>query len=47
MKAFLAKYVPPLSPSQVEEIAAENERLVAIELEKQKEPLVTTQKKGR
>jgi len=36
MKEFLSKYVPPLSPSQVEEIAAEHERLVAIEIEKLK-----------
>jgi hypothetical protein len=45
MKEFLAKYAPPLSPAQVEEIAAEHERLVAIELEKQKEPLI--KKKGK
>jgi len=45
MKDFLVKYVPPLSPQQVEEIAAEHERLVAIELEKQKETLI--KKKGK
>lgn len=46
MKEFLAKYMPPLSPVQVEEIAAEYERLVAIEQFKQKEPLAT-KKKGK
>lgn len=44
MRAFLAKYVPPLSASQVEEIATEHERLVIIELEKQK---LLTKGKGR
>jgi hypothetical protein len=44
MKEFLAKYVPPLSPAQVEEIAAEHERLVAIQLEEK--PLIT-KKKGK
>jgi hypothetical protein len=46
MKAFLAKYVPPLSPAQVEEIAAEHERLVAVELETRKETLAI-KKKGK
>jgi len=46
MKGFLAKYMPPLSTSQVEEIAAEHERLVAIVQSMQKEPLVT-KKKGK
>jgi len=45
MRNFLAKYVPPLSPLQVEEIAQEHERIVAVELEKQKEPLI--KKKGK
>jgi len=30
MRDFLAKFVPPLSPSQVEEIAAEHERLILL-----------------
>ena len=45
MKEFLAKYVPPLSNVQVEEIAAEHERLVAVKLEKQKEALSKQEKK--
>jgi len=45
MKDFLAKYVPPLSPSQVEEIAQEHERLVTIELKKKK--TLTSKKKGK
>ena len=45
MRDYLAKYVPPLSPSQMEEIAQEHERLVAIELKKQKEALTKQEKK--
>jgi hypothetical protein len=44
MKEFLAKYVPPLSPVQVEEIAAEHERLVTVQLETRKETLATKRK---
>jgi len=46
MKAFLAKFMPPLSLSQVEEIAQEHERLVAIKLEAV-QPKVALSKKKR
>ena len=33
MRDLLAKYMPPLSPGQVEEILAEHERIVAAAIE--------------
>jgi len=47
MRSFLAKYAPPLSTSQVEEIAQEHERLVAIELEASQAKVATSTKKQR